>query len=261
MMKSFLAVEIFKHTDLLTFKIQPVVLYINDVYEGLYYLIEPIDEIFFIKRNIKTSELYKAYNGFAFFNYNDLPDVRKGYEKKFPEDENYYMLEKLIAVTSSDGEDFPEELEKIFDVDKFLQYWAVTVLTCNWDGVIHNFCLRRDAVTNKFEIVPWDIDRTFIWDDYRTAFPGDNYLIRKLMKYPQYRKMYKAHFERLLSEVFNASVLFPKIDSTKTVIRNAYYNDRWLNANGYDIDRESENIKQFIERRIDYIKNQLENFN
>ncbi|MGK9369391.1 CotH kinase family protein [Melioribacter sp. Ez-97] len=261
MMKSFLAIEIFKHTDLITFKIQPVAFYINDTYEGLYYLIEPIDETFFVKRNIKTSELYKAYNGFAFFNYDDLPDVRKGYEKKFPDDENYHTLEKLIAATSADGENFPEELEKEFDTDKFLQYWAVTVLICNWDGIIHNFCLRRDASSNKFEIVPWDLDRTFMWDDYRTAFPGDNYLVRKLMNYPQYRKIYKAHFERLLEEVFNASVLFPKIDSMKTVIGNAYNNDRWLKSNGYDIETESENIKRFIERRIDYIKNQLKNFN
>ncbi|MGK9476796.1 CotH kinase family protein [Melioribacter sp. OK-6-Me] len=260
-MRSFLAIEIFKHTDLLTFKVQPVVLYINNTYEGLYYLIEPIDETFFIKRNIKTSELYKAYNGFAFFNYDDLPDVRKGYEKKFPDDKNYHTLEKLISITSSTGDNFPEELEKIFDVDKFLQYWAVTVLICNWDGVIHNFCLRRDAVTNKFEIVPWDLDRTFMWENDRTAFPGNNYLIQELMNYPHYRKLYKDHFNRLLDKAFNTSILNPKIDSMKAVIYQAYNNDRWLKANNFDIDIESENLKLFIERRIDYIKNQLENFN
>ncbi|MEJ5350853.1 MAG: CotH kinase family protein [Melioribacteraceae bacterium] len=260
MVRSFVTSEIFKHTDLYIFDIHPVVFYINGNYEGLYFLIEPVNLYFFLRRNVKVDELYKAFNGNAFFSYELLKDVKYGYEKEYPEDENFRSLEKLISITSSNTEDFPGHLEKVFDVEKFLQYWVVTILTYNWDGVIHNFYLLKNGSTGKYEVVPWDLDRTFVQEGSLTAFPGGNYLIQKLMNYEKYRTMYKNYFRKILNDSFREDVLFPKIDSLKSLIIKAYYDDRWILSNGYDINYETEKVKSFIKERIIYIENQLRNF-
>ncbi len=255
MIRAILANEIFKSTNLHMFDIKPIILYINNNLEGLYYAIELINNNFFIKRSIRPEEIYKAINGRAQFHFDLLKGLEYGFEKEYPDDKNYYTLSKLISITSSDSTQFFNEIEKVFDVEKYLQYWAATILTCNWDGVVHNFYLLKS--NGKYEIVPWDIDRTFTMEYNLTEFPGNNYLIKKLLKHTKYRSMYKKYYNQLLKNTFNESYLFPKIDSLKSLISIPYYEDRWIKSNNYNLDYETEKIKIFIKERISYIQKQL----
>lgn len=260
-LKSYLATEIYKCAGLKTFNMLPVVFYLNGESLGLYYLMEPINEEFFVKRGIKVGELYKAINGEAKFSFKHNKEIRNGFEKRIPKDDSYYSLEQLIILIDNEAENtFPEKVENMMNVDKYLEYMAVSVFICNWDGIVHNFYLYKDQNTGRYEILPWDLDFTFVLENKLTAFPGNSDLMKKLLGIQKYRDKYKQLFYEYLEGCFSISNLTMKIDDMKLVISKAYSQDRWLQESGYDLNTESEKIKEFIRQRHIYIKEQLNNF-
>lgn len=260
-LKSYLATEIYKCAGLKTFNMLPVVFYLNGESLGLYYLMEPINEEFFVKRGIKVGELYKAINGEAKFSFKHNKEIRNGFEKRIPKDDSYYSLEQLIILIDNEAENtFPEKVENMMNVDKYLEYMAVSVFICNWDGIVHNFYLYKDQNTGRYEILPWDLDFTFVLENNLTAFPGNSDLMKKLLRIQKYRDKYKQLFYEYLEGCFSISNLTMKIDDMKLVISKAYSQDRWLQESGYDLNAESEKIKEFIRQRHIYIKEQLNNF-
>lgn len=261
MLRYFLSNEIFKEAGLKTAVITPVYFYINEESQGLYYLIEQINEEFFYKRNINVGELYKAINGEAKFNFNDNKELRNGFEKKIPEDDNYYTLEKLIVTIDNEPEStFQTKIESMFNVDAYLKYMAVSVMICNWDGIVHNFNIYRDNSNGKYEIIPWDLDATFYFEDNLTAFPGNSPLLLKLLRHDKYRTEYKKYFEEYLNGCFSQEFVNSKIDQMKNIIVKAYSEDKWLNATGYNLNVESDNIKTFVQQRRLYLQDKLNDF-
>ena len=261
MLRYFLANQIFKEAGLKTPNILPIFFYINDESQGLYYLMEQVNEEFFSKRNINIGELYKAVNGEAKFSFNDNKELRNGFEKKIPKDDNYYTLEKLVTIIDNEpDETFQTKIETIFNVNAYLKYMAVSVMICNWDGIVHNFNLYRDNTTGIYEIVPWDLDATFYFEDNLTAFPGNSSLLTKLLKYDKYKTQYKNYLEDYLKGCFSQEFINAQIEEMKNTIEDAYSEDKWLNASGYDLNMESENIKSFVQLRRLYIQDKLNSF-
>lgn len=261
MLRAFLSAEIFREAGLKTFNIQPVFFYINEDSQGLYYLIEPINEEFFSNKAINVGELYKAINGDAKFSFQENKELRYGFEKRIPKDDNYYTLEKLITTLDNEpGETFETKVESLLNVDAYLKYMAISVMICNWDGLVHNFYLYKDATTGLYEVIPWDLDVTFILENSLTSLPGSAVLLTKLLQFQKYRDIYKKHFENYLNGCFSESSLYSKIDNMKNTISKAYSQDRWLKTKGYDLNTESEKIKNFIKQRRQYIQEQLNNF-
>ena len=42
-----------------------------------------------------------------------------------------------------------------------INYAAVTAIVQHIDSQNHNFYMSQDAVTGRWEIIPWDLDHTF----------------------------------------------------------------------------------------------------
>ena len=61
-------------------------------------------------------------------------------------------------------------IEKQFNVEEFINYFAVNMCIQNWDGFHNNYFLYHDTEdTGRWEIYPWDEDKT--WGDYDGASP------------------------------------------------------------------------------------------
>ena len=56
------------------------------------------------------------------------------------------------------------ELAPYLDVDRFMTYWAMEMLTNHWDGYANdrnNFFVYHDPTTGKLDFIPWGVDSTF----------------------------------------------------------------------------------------------------
>ena len=255
MIKSLLAHDAFEKAGFSSYKTTPVYLYINNEGKGLYLLTEPINEEYFAARNREIGELYKAINTQAQFSMIDGFSPSEGFQKRIPDDENYHSLKSLITLLDTEhSSTLPVKLEKVFNVDKYLRYCAVTKLIGNWDGIVHNFYLLKDKTTNIIEFVPWDLDRTFSTYNGGAINLNSNLLFDKILAVPEYNTMYSAILKEISENNYTIDFCLEKIDEYKNLISEAYNSDRWLKANGYNLETEVEKIRSFILSRNDNIQ-------
>lgn len=117
------------------------------------------------------------------------------------------------------GDDaFEREIGGYLDVDEFLRFLSVSVLLCNLDtflGGSQNFYAYLNPKTDRFELWPWDLDRSF------GAFPligspskrqnlsilkpnwSPNRLIERVLGIPKYREAYLGHLTRYQDTLFS----------------------------------------------------------
>lgn len=218
-----------------------VALYINDDYFGLYINVEHIDDNFLEKRYTRSfGNLYKCYwsgnlqyisnnpDDYKFTN----DDGRRIYELKTNEDINDYSdLSNFIdMLNNTPVNDFPTNLEPIFNVNLYLKTLAFEILTGHWDGYAfnqNNYYLYHNPTTNRFEYIPYDMDNTFgidwfniDWttrDIYNWAENGRP-LANRLLENDEYRNRFSFYINLIIADVLNTTNFFPRIDVLKDMI-------------------------------------------
>ena len=147
--------------------------YINDVYNGLFILIEHINDDFLnLRYGNDHGNLYKCLWP-ANLNYiSDDPNDykfesngRRTYDLKNNLDEDDYsdIANFIDVLNNTPINDLYCELSKVFDVEDFLEILAIDVLTGNWDGYSfnkNNFYLYHNPETDRFQYIPYDLDNT-----------------------------------------------------------------------------------------------------
>ncbi|MBD3345136.1 MAG: hypothetical protein GF401_08760 [Chitinivibrionales bacterium] len=179
------AVYFFSKTSLLITDHQPVRLYINQKDHGLYLKLEKIDEHFFSRRNLPLSSLYKM-NARSYFGFR-YGTVQQNFDKKIPDDD--WSFDDLIQLNRIIEEGITEErLEFLWhwlDSSSALDYYAISRLIYNWDGINNNVYLYYNSRINKFQFIPWDLGHTF---EGSTFFVDvENGLVEQLLEIPHIR--------------------------------------------------------------------------
>jgi len=89
-------------------------------------------------------------------------------KKNNPESGHADLVDTVETLNKLKDSEQWKEIEKRFNVDVFVNYYAVNMLIQNWDGFFNNFFLYRSpGKEGRWEILPWDEDKT--WGDYDGA--------------------------------------------------------------------------------------------
>ncbi|MBR9921572.1 MAG: T9SS type A sorting domain-containing protein [Bacteroidetes bacterium] len=273
-----------------------VELYINGDYFGLYANTEHIDEEFVdLRFGNKEGNLYKCSYP-ADLNYlGSDPDLYKleangvrVYELKTNESEDDYSdLANFIDVLNNTSDaDFACEIEKIFNVDAYLQFMVFDILTGNWDGPLfnkNNFYLYHNTATDKFEYIPYDLDNTLgidwldedwgTYDIYDWTPNEARPLYDRFMENETFRSQFSFYMERLIDDEFNLPKLEDNLDETRDLIGPYVEDDPYYPLDyGFDFQQFQDSfeeelpyfqtpygIKPYIETRANSALNQLEN--
>ncbi len=218
-----LAAWFFGKTDLLNPRIHVRRLFINNLFEGLYLKLEEVDEMFFLRRNLPVSSLYKI-NVRGRFTMKNGSFPQQIFDKKLPDDNMVYEdVRRLIAILDRGlASENTDELEGMLDVYNTLDYLAVSILTSNGDGVVNNFYLWFNSKTGLFEFIPWDLNRTF--DDPPTVYPDyKNGLFEKLRAIPRYEKYLMQRMEEIFDYEEAVNKLYELYDFTiDAQLKNPY---------------------------------------
>jgi hypothetical protein len=149
---------------------------------------------------------------------------------------DYTGLFKLLDVLNNEpDETFPQEIEKVLDVDETLRYLAVSagiVHLDNYIGIGHNTYLYE--VDGKFTVIPWDLNMTFgtfnagmrkdgiinWYIDEPTSGPINRFpLCNRLLSYPPYLEKYHQYMQELLDGPFSLDVCLTRVDQLYDMIR------------------------------------------
>lgn len=135
---------------------------------GFYVLKEGYDKRF-LKHNFKKTSGNLYDGGF-------LMDVDENLDKDAGDGPNDWsdLVELADAANESDLAKRKDRLEAILDVDRFITFTAIEMLTCDWDGYVrnrNNYRLYHDPSSGKFIFIPHGMDQMF-WDVNFPITPG-----------------------------------------------------------------------------------------
>ena len=240
------------------FKSRHVFLKINNSDEGLFLLTERIDESFFEKRAIPVYEYYKA-NLDSDFSFDALTHPMFSYEKKLPEDNNYdFLFEFFNALDTCKVDNVERSLCLYLNIDDYLIYHAISSITNNNDAFQNNYYIYRQNSVTPYQFIPWDFDRAFD-QEHNVGIAGKNKLFNKLYQNEFVKDKYLTEVQFNLDNYFREDIIFPIIDSTVVYIKEAYNIDPFLGGSGQNFDFRVNELKEFISKRIIYLRDEINN--
>lgn len=232
-------------------------------YYGVYEMIEPIDDEF-IERRVEgmfesdKGNLWKCCWGESSADLKDLDgswgvdlDTGINYDYEFKGDEEDYATAKaqmedfILKLNGKSDESFYKWIQEVCDVEFLLKTYAVNVVVgmCDdhWNNG-NNFYIyfnSTDKYDYKFFFLPYDYDNTLgtSWncgiindtgrhDPYNWGDKG--VLMERLMKFDDFRKIYKDALQELVAEengLFHVDASIARIKAWQNQIREYVSND------------------------------------
>ena len=202
-------------------------------YMGLYLVVEQVDKRF-LKRVYGSSKglLVKpsTFGAFRYFG-DDVAQYRAAY---FPKtDPTPEQWQRLIAfarlIHKADDQSFDDQISNFLDMDEFVSFLAVNVILSNLDSFLggsQNYYAYLDPTSNKFQILPWDLDISFgaftllgtaeqrrnLSIDAPQIGEGSNRLIERVLAIPRFKQAYRDRIAQLMQSMFAEQKMFDQID-------------------------------------------------
>ncbi|MFM7148672.1 MAG: CotH kinase family protein [Gemmataceae bacterium] len=252
---------------------------------GLYTLIETIDKSF-LEDHFGSGKgmLLKPENiGPAAYLGEDWANYEARYRPK--SEPSKKARQRLIDFTrlidQADDKKFQEQIGAFLDVDRFLRYLAATVLLSSMDsfvGIGHNYYLYLDPKTNRFVVLPWDLDHSFgaltmfgsakdLFDlSIRKPYPGRNVLVERILSDKSHFETYRGHMNRLLETFFQDSAMKQRAAAIRKIVSPLREQEKqaiskrgesWNSWNLLFSFNPPPDVETFITKRIPSLKDQL----
>ncbi len=213
----------------------------------------------------------------------DPSDYKNSYNKKMSrsgvsKDDPSSIVNFTRELNQISDAQIPAFFEARVDVDALISYLVVANFIVHWDGYPgrpKNYWIYLNPSTNKWSIIPWDMDAVFaqpwVWNRDRgtsssifTQFDSqlpyrrhgdegmERPLVRRLMKHQHYRDRYVDRYRELTRSVLNEPFLIHHITALTALIRNVA-----SRADIANLDRDNARIARFIHTRSKHVQREL----
>ena len=185
---------------------------------GLYVLKEGFDKTF-LKRHFKNAKGNLYDGGF-------VREITDPLEKDSGEGDvkDHADLKALVeAAQEPDPGKRIERLEKVLDLDRFISFLALEIMTWHWDGYFmnrNNYRVYHDPAADKIVFFPHGMDQMF-WEPNGPILPSkmDGLVAKALLTTTEGRKRYRQQFSALLTNVFRVEALTNRMNELQARIR------------------------------------------
>ncbi|CAO3671736.1 unnamed protein product [Rhizopus stolonifer] len=140
---------------------------------------------------------------------------------------------KFIADAPTNGTDAVEKWNEKLDIDSFLRFTTLEVLTGYADGylaTLNNYYVYQNPGSSKFTYICADMDLTFgnsaiflskLWSGNYTAYPGmtTRPLSKKLLQIPEFNEKLNQMVQNVTAQLINPDVTNTRIDNIVSMIR------------------------------------------
>ncbi|MCO5249531.1 MAG: CotH kinase family protein [Chitinophagales bacterium] len=236
---------------------QPVVVYLNGEYWGIYTIRDRIDE--------KYIEYIHDINDedVEFFDWNN---------------DSFNQLRNFIEKNSLESNDNYEYVKSQIDIDNYIDYTIAEQFLNNYDWPANNMRFWKERDKGKWRWVLYDLDAGFGNPDYNMLLhstkndpqiswpntPYSTFLFRNLLLNYSFRTQYLNRYAELLNNEFNVEVMRSKSDSVQSLYEPEVLShiQRWNYPTS--LDSWEEDIKKdmlvFLENRPCAVSNQIKLF-
>ena len=148
------------------------------------------------------------------------------FERKTNEaDPNRSDLDDMVRALQAPDDELLAALEPRIDVDRFLTYWAMEMLTAHHDGYAsntNNFFVYVRPKSGKMEFFPWGVDATMVpGNPFGGAFASVSataILPRRLYQMDETRGRYLDRLGELLDTVWDEDAILDEIDALEELV-------------------------------------------
>lgn len=291
MMREKMTYDICAEMGLFSMRTAFAKLYINDVYWGLYTIVEGKDELFKHRFDNRKSDVMESfelgnmcYRGATRADYKNTDFGFEYYAVENGDETTTWerFISMLDKVNNTPATDYATEADKSLNLRDFFTYQAINVYLMNMDSYIAfegNQIYVYDENEERFQVIPWDFNASFgLWNT--NNFTPDTYPIvpqridngciaSKINEVPEMRNFYMDAMCRLANEVCSPAKMEQIINKWKAQIRQAVYDDYRKDFTNQDFDDTLEEgffdlnfeqvpaLKSFFKTRFDVISNGL----
>lgn len=131
------------------------------------------------------------------------------------------------AIEEPDSTQRLARIEAVLDVDRFLSFAALEMLTWHWDGYVlkrNNYRVYHDPSVDKLIFLPHGMDQMF-WDPNGPVFPPrgqmEGLVARTLLDLPETQQRYRERLGQILTNVFTLDRLTNQIEQLRGRVRPA----------------------------------------
>ncbi|MDP8208554.1 MAG: CotH kinase family protein [Candidatus Electryonea clarkiae] len=235
--REFLAYDLFRRAGLPVANSVFARLYINDVYNGLYLDVEQIDVHFLRGSDFDNdASVFKADRDGCFLDTSDV--IAEFWTKEEPSDDDFAELESLIQwLSETTDSQFLAELSDYFDPVELARIMVVNSILANGSTYYHNYFLVHDtAGDGLWHMLPWDMDKTFIywhyfeqWPYYRCShqlYEKSNVLISRCWQDTGMFELVIQQFDGIVDSLFTAEYYESMTDSIAILLADAVEEDQ-----------------------------------
>lgn len=243
-------------------------LYINNVYQGVYAIVEAVDADFVARTLGECGGYLFEYKYVLAFYAEHLSDevgiYRHLFEARTHQGESDEVLYSPIRdlfreVNQPDDGMWRERVSQYIDLAQFVTHVAIEMFLAENDGVIGaagmaNFYLYRSAGQTVHRLLVWDKDTTFQqidWPIFQRA--DENALFRRALAFEDLRALYLDVLERCARVAAEDDWLASEATRVASLIADAAHEDIWKPVSNNAYDEASEFVKTFARERSAYV--------
>lgn len=238
--------------------------YVNGEYQGLYAIVEDVDESFVTRTFGRDGGYLFEYQWQQPFHGGplgaDFGIYRTLFEAKTHElardDELYAPIRALFDTANlPDDAATREDLDRYIDLEQLVTALALDTLLGEEDGLaglhgMNNFYLYRDAGSTRHSVIPWDRDRAFnLIDSSILDRVYENALTRRALSYGDLFDRYLRTLEDGARMLSSGGWLSAEIERLRALIGQAAYADSRKPYSNEDFETAVQFLREFATGR------------
>lgn len=185
---------------------------------GLYVLKEGFDKTF-LRRHFKNPNGNLYDGGF-------LRDITESLERTSGEIRGRADLKALVAAASESNHAARlQRIRETLDLDRFISFAALEMLTWHWDGYLlkrNNYRVYHDPDSGKLVFFPHGMDQMF-WDVNAPVIPRaqnlEGLVARAIFETAEGQELYRIRAAQIITNYFTAQRLTNQINALQTRLR------------------------------------------
>lgn len=162
-------------------------------------------------------------------------------------------LDAVVTALAAPDDQLASRVGAVVDLDEYLKFWAMEVVTDHWDGYANNrnnFFVYHDPTSGRLDFLPWGVDALFTGRQ-RTTRPYSVFacgsLPWRLYHASATRALYLTALRQALDTVWDAPTILAEIDRLEALLRpladpgnTGAFADRVARTRGFVTGREAQ---------------------
>ena len=275
LVREFLAMAVYRRIGEAAPRESFAKLYINNVYQGLYAIVEDVTEAFVTRTIGDNGGFFYEYKFRNNFYMGDLGDDYAIYRQMFEprnhelESDNtlFEPLRQLFReINAGDDAVWRERVEARIDIAQFMTQAGVQGFLANNDGLlgsfggINNFYVYRFRDSVRHRLFPWDEDQAFAGIDFSILRQGDQdvVLFQRARAYPEFMGAFLDAAQRCAERALEDAWFATELERVVSLITAAVLEDTRKQFTNTEFDEAINFLREFASFRPQFVLDEVQ---